>query len=154
VVELRRGPRFTDAARQVLAFALEEARLLNHSVVGTEHILLGLIDEKYGIAARALHDLDISLVAARAKVDETVGQAGLAPTGSLPFTPRAKKILELSFREALQLGHDHIGTEHMLLGLVTEGDGVAAQVLISLGADLRRVRQQVLLILSEDASEA
>jgi ATP-dependent Clp protease ATP-binding subunit ClpC len=153
VVELRRGPRFTDAARQVLAFALEEARLLNHSVVGTEHILLGLIDEKYGIAARALHDLDISLVAVRAKVEETIGLAGFALTGSPPFTPRAKEVLGLSLREALQLGHDHIGTEHILLGLVREGDGVAAQVLISLGADPGRVRQQVLLILSQDAGE-
>jgi ATP-dependent Clp protease ATP-binding subunit ClpC len=128
--------------------AQEEARLLNHSFIGTEHILLGLIHEGEGLAAKALESLGISLEAVREKVEETIGPAGSAPTGSPPFTPRAKKVLELSLREALQLGHNYIGTEHMLLGLVREGEGVAAQVLQSLGADLPRVRQQVIQLLS------
>jgi ATP-dependent Clp protease ATP-binding subunit ClpC len=140
--------RFTDRARRVLVLAQEEARLLNHSFIGTEHILLGLIHEGDGIAAKALESLGISLEAVREKVEETIGPAGTAPTGSPPFTPRAKKVLELSLREALQLGHNYIGTEHMLLGLVREGEGVAAQVLQSLGADLPRVRQQVIQLLS------
>jgi len=140
--------RFTDRARRVLVLAQEEARQLNHSFIGTEHILLGLIHEGEGLAAKALDSLGISLEAVRAKVEETMGPAGTAPTGSPPFTPRAKKVLELSLREALQLGHNYIGTEHMLLGLVREGEGVAAQVLQSLGADLPRVRQQVIQLLS------
>jgi ATP-dependent Clp protease ATP-binding subunit ClpC len=140
--------RFTDRARRVLVLAQEEARLLNHSFIGTEHILLGLIHEGEGLAAKALEALGISLEAVREKVEETIGPAGTAPTGSPPFTPRAKKVLELSLREALQLGHNYIGTEHMLLGLVREGEGVAAQVLVSLGADLSRVRQQVIQLLS------
>ncbi len=140
--------RFTDRARRVLVLAQEEARQLNHSFIGTEHILLGLIHEGEGLAAKALESLGISLEAVRAKVEETIGPAGTAPTGSPPFTPRAKKVLELSLREALQLGHNYIGTEHMLLGLVREGEGVAAQVLQSLGADLPRVRQQVIQLLS------
>ena len=132
----------------MLVLAQEEARLLNHSFIGTEHILLGLIHEGEGLAAKALESLGISLEAVRDKVEETIGPAGTAPTGSPPFTPRAKKVLELSLREALQLGHNYIGTEHMLLGLVREGEGVAAQVLVSLGADLSRVRQQVIQLLS------
>src|SRR6201994_3967531 len=140
--------RFTDRARRVLVLAQEEARLLNHNFIGTEHILLGLIHEGEGVAAKALESLGISLEAVREKVEETIGPAGSAPTGSPPFTPRAKKVLELSLREALQLGHNYIGTEHMLLGLVREGEGVAAQVLQSLGADLPRVRQQVIQLLS------
>ena len=140
--------RFTERARQVVVLAQEEARLLNHSFIGTEHILLGLMHEGEGIAARALDDLGISLEVARQKVKETIGLSGTAPTGSPPFTPRAKKVLELSLREAMQLGHNYIGTEHMLLGLVREGEGVASQVLISLGADLARVRQQVIQLLS------
>ena len=132
----------------MLVLAQEEARLLNHSFIGTEHILLGLIHEGEGLAAKALEALGISLEAVREKVEETIGPAGSAPTGSPPFTPRAKKVLELSLREALQLGHNYIGTEHMLLGLVREGEGVAAQVLQSLGADLPRVRQQVIQLLS------
>ncbi len=140
--------RFTDRARRVLVLAQEEARLLNHSFIGTEHILLGLIHEGEGVAAKALESLGVSLEAVREKVEETIGSAGSAPTGSPPFTPRAKKVLELSLREALQLGHSYIGTEHMLLGLVREGEGVAAQVLQSLGADLPRVRQQVIQLLS------
>ena len=140
--------RFTDRARRVLVLAQEEARLLNHSFIGTEHILLGLIHEGEGVAAKALESLGISLEAVREKVEETIGVAGTAPSGSPPFTPRAKKVLELSLREALQLGHSYIGTEHMLLGLVREGEGVAATVLVSLGADLGRVRQQVIQLMS------
>jgi ATP-dependent Clp protease ATP-binding subunit ClpC len=128
--------------------AQEEARLLNHNFIGTEHILLGLIHEGEGVAAKALESLGISLEAVREKVEETIGPAGSSTTGSPPFTPRAKKVLELSLREALQLGHNYIGTEHMLLGLVREGEGVAAQVLVQLGADLSRVRQQVIQLLS------
>jgi ATP-dependent Clp protease ATP-binding subunit ClpC len=140
--------RFTDRARRVLVLAQEEARHLNHNFIGTEHILLGLIHEGEGVAAKALESLGISLEAAREKVEETIGPAGSGTMGSPPFTPRAKKVLELSLREALQLGHNYIGTEHMLLGLVREGEGVAAQVLVSLGADLSRVRQQVIQLLS------
>ncbi|MDA8102886.1 MAG: ATP-dependent Clp protease ATP-binding subunit [Nitrospiraceae bacterium] len=140
--------RFTDRARRVLVLAQEEARLLNHNFIGTEHILLGLIHEGEGVAAKALESLGISLEAVREKVEELIGPASGPSAGSPPFTPRAKKVLELSLREALQLGHNYIGTEHMLLGLVREGDGVAAQVLTSLGADLSRVRQQVIQILS------
>ena len=140
--------RFTDRARRVLVLAQEEARLLNHNFIGTEHILLGLIHEGEGVAAKALESLGISLEAVREKVEETIGPAGTGTMGSPPFTPRAKKVLELSLREALQLGHNYIGTEHMLLGLVREGEGVAAQVLVSLGADLSRVRQQVIQLLS------
>src|SRR6266513_154098 len=144
--------RFTDRARRVLVLAQEEARLLNHNFIGTEHILLGLIHEGEGVAAKALESLGISLEAVREKVEETIGPAGSSTTGSPPFTPRAKKVLELSLREALQLGHNYIGTEHMLLGLVREGEGLAAQVLQNLGADLSRVRQQVIQLLSGYAS--
>ena len=140
--------RFTDRARRVLVLAQEEARLLNHSFIGTEHILLGLIHEGEGVAAKALDSMGITLEAVREKVEETIGMTGTPPSGSPPFTPRAKKVLELSLREALQLGHSYIGTEHMLLGLVREGEGVAAQVLVSLGADLGRVRQQVIQMMS------
>src|SRR5213076_2117193 len=133
--------RFTDRARRVLVLAQEEARLLNHNFIGTEHILLGLIHEGEGVAAKALESLGISLEAVREKVEETIGPAVSSPTGSPPFTPRAKKVLELSLREALQLGHNYIGTEHMLLGLGREGQGVAAQVLVNLGAELSLVRQ-------------
>src|SRR6202521_295743 len=145
--------RFTDRARRVLVLAQEEARLLNHSFIGTEHILLGLIHEGEGVAAKALESLGVSLEAVREKVEETIGLAGTAPTGSPPFTPRAKKVLELSLREALQLGHSYIGTEHMLLGLVREGEGVAAQVLNDLGADMARVRTQVIQMMSGQAGK-
>src|SRR6202166_2448959 len=140
--------RFTDRARRVLVLAQEEARLLGHGFIGTEHVLLGLIQEGEGLAAQALEQLEISLEAVREKVKETIVLSGSAPTGSPPFTPRAKKVLELSLREAMQLGHNYIGTEHMLLGLAREGEGGAAQVLVSLGADLPRVRQQVIQLLS------
>src|ERR1700674_281052 len=145
--------RFTDRARRVLVLAQEEARLLNHSFIGTEHILLGLIHEGEGVAAKALESLGVSLEAVREKVEETIGLAGTAPTGSPPFTPRAKKVLELSLREALQLGHSYIGTEHILLGLVREGEGVAATVLVSLGADLGLVRQKVIQLMSGYSEE-
>jgi ATP-dependent Clp protease ATP-binding subunit ClpC len=139
--------RFTDRARRVVVLAQEEARMLNHNYVGTEHILLGLIHEGEGVAAKALESLGISLEAVRAQVEEIIGQGQQIPSEHIPFTPRAKKVMELSLREALQLGHDYIGTEHILLGLIREGDGVAAQVLIRLGADLNRVRQQVIAVL-------
>jgi ATP-dependent Clp protease ATP-binding subunit ClpC len=139
--------RFTDRARRVVELAQEEARMLNHNYIGTEHILLGLIHEGEGVAAQALESLGISLDAVRQQVEEIIGQGQQAPSGHIPFTPRAKKVLELSLREALQLGHDYIGTEHILLGLIREGDGVAAQVLVKLGADLNRVRQQVIQLL-------
>src|SRR3546814_5054837 len=121
---------------------------ISHNYIGTEHILLGLIHEGEGVAAKALESLDISLEAVRAQVEEIIGQGQQAPSGHIPFTPRAKKVLELSLREALQLGHSYIGTEHILLGLIREGEGVAAQVLQKLGADLNRVRQQVIQLLS------
>ncbi|HEX2068708.1 MAG TPA: ATP-dependent Clp protease ATP-binding subunit, partial [Actinomycetota bacterium] len=139
--------RFTDRARRVVVLAQEEARMLNHNYIGTEHILLGLIHEGEGVAAKALESLGISLEAVRSQVEEIIGQGQAAPTGHIPFTPRAKKVLELSLREALQLGHNYIGTEHILLGLIREGEGVAAQVLQKLGADLNRVRQQVIQLL-------
>jgi ATP-dependent Clp protease ATP-binding subunit ClpC len=126
--------RFSDRARRVVVLAQEEARTLNHNYIGTEHILLGLIHEGDGVAARSLESLGI-------------GRGQQAPSGHIPFTPRAKKVLELSLREALQLGHGYIGTEHILLGLLREGDGVAAQVLVRLGADLNRVLGQVILLL-------
>ncbi len=139
--------RFTDRARRVTVLAQQEARMLNHNYIGTEHVLLGLIHEGEGVAAKALESLEVSLDAVRQLVEEIIGQGQQAPSGHIPFTPRAKKVLELSLREALQLGHNYIGTEHILLGLIREGDGVAAQVLVKLGADLNRVRQQVTQLL-------
>jgi ATP-dependent Clp protease ATP-binding subunit ClpA len=140
--------RFTDRARRVVVLAQEEARLLNHNYVGTEHILLGLAREREGVAAKALEVLGIRLEVLRSQVEEMIGQGQRAPTGHIPFTPRAKKVLELSLREAKQLGHNYIGTEHILLGLSREGEGVAAKVLVKLGADFSRVRQQVIQLLS------
>src|SRR6201995_628287 len=140
--------RFTDRARRVVVLAQEEARMLNHNYIGTEHILLGLIHEGEGVAAKSLESLGISLEGVRSQVEEIIGQGQQAPSGHIPFTPRAKKVLELSLREALQLGHNYIGTEHILLGLIREGEGVAAQVLVKLGAELTRVRQQVIQLLS------
>jgi hypothetical protein len=139
--------RFTDRARRVLVLAQEEARLLNHGFIGTEHLLLGLVSEGEGVAAKALESLGVSLEAVRERVEETIGIAGSAPRSSPPFTPRAKKVLEFSLREALQLNHSYIGTEHLLLGLVREGEGVAATVLQSLGADLVSVRQTTLSLI-------
>jgi ATP-dependent Clp protease ATP-binding subunit ClpC len=140
--------RFTDRARRVIVLAQDEARMLNHNYIGTEHLLLGLIHEGEGVAAKALESMGISLEAVREQVEEIIGQGQQAPTGHIPFTPRAKKVLEFSMREALQINHPYIGTEHILLGLIREGEGVAAQVLIKLGADLNRVRNQVLQLLS------
>jgi len=149
--------RFTDRARRVVVLAQEEARLLNHNYIGTEHILLGLIHEGEGVAARALEGMGINLESVRSQVVEIIGQGSQAPSGHIPFTPRAKKVLELSLREALQLGHNYIGTEHILLGLIREGEGVAAQVLQKLGAELHKVRQTVIQLLSgvqgEEASQ-
>jgi ATP-dependent Clp protease ATP-binding subunit ClpC len=139
--------RLTDPAWRVLDLAQEEARMLNHNYIGTEHLLLGLIHEGEGVAAQALESLGISLQAVRQQVQEIIGQGERAERGRIPFTPRAKKVLELARREALQLGHHYIGTEHILLGLIREGEGVAAQVLVGLGADLNRVRQQVIRLL-------
>ena len=140
--------RFTDRARRVIVLAQDEARMLNHNYIGTEHLLLGLIHEGEGVAAKALESLGVSLEAVRDQVEEIIGQGQQTPTGHIPFTPRAKKVLEYSMREALQINHPYIGTEHILLGLIREGEGVAAQVLIKLGADLNRVRSTVLQMLS------
>jgi Clp amino terminal domain, pathogenicity island component len=140
--------RFTDRARRVVVLAQEEARHLDHNYIGTEHILLGLIHEGEGVAAEALERMGVSLEAVRAEVERIIGRGSETPSGPIPFTPRAKKVLELSLREALQLGHNYIGSEHILLGLIREGDSVAAEVLIGLGADLGRVRQQVTEILA------
>src|SRR5207253_7993692 len=136
--------RFTHRARRVVVLAQEEARMLNHNYIGTEHILLGLIHEGEGVAAKALESLGISLEGVRQQVEEIIGQGQQAPSGHIPFTPRAKKVLELSLREALQLGHNYIGTEHILLGLLREGEGVAAQVLMKIGLDMQKIRQTVL----------
>src|SRR5512139_3298742 len=140
--------RFTEKARRVVVYAQEEARMLNQNYIGTEHLLLGLIREQDGIAAKALESLNISLEDVHAQVEDLIGRGTFVPTGHIPFTPRAKKVLELSLREALQLGHNYIGTEHILLGLIREGEGVAAQVLLNLGADLERVRSAVIQLLS------
>jgi ATP-dependent Clp protease ATP-binding subunit ClpA len=145
--------RFTDRARQVVVLAQDEARRLDHNYIGTEHILLGLIHEGQGVAARALESLGVNLAAVRQQVEEIIGRGQQVPSGHIPFTPRAKKVLELSLRESQQLGQDYIGTEHILLGLIREGDGVAAQVLVKLGADLNRVRQQVIQLLHSRQAE-
>jgi hypothetical protein len=142
--------RFTERARNVVRVAQEEARRLGHASVGTEHLLLGLLAEPDGIGARALVALGISLEAVRAQVEEIVGQGEGTPAGHLPFRPRSKKVLELSLREALQLGHNYLSTEHIVLGLVREGEGVAAQVLLRRGADLAAVRQEVVRLLLLD----
>jgi len=139
--------RYTDRARRAVVLAQEEARMLDHNWVGTEHLLLGLIGEGDGVAAKVLESLGISLPAVRQQVEEMIGRGQQVPSGQLPFTPRAKKVLELAQRESRALGHNYIGTEHILLGLLREGDGVAAQVLVRLGADQNRVRQQVIRLL-------
>ncbi|MFQ5523998.1 MAG: ATP-dependent Clp protease ATP-binding subunit [Acidimicrobiia bacterium] len=144
--------RFTDRARRVVVLAQEEARYLNHNYIGTEHILLGLLNEGEGIAAQALESMGIDLNSVRDEVVKIIGQGQQSPSGHIPFTPRAKKVLELSLREALQLGHNYIGTEHILLGLIREGEGVAAQVLQQLGAELQKVRQTVIQLLSGPGS--
>jgi ATP-dependent Clp protease ATP-binding subunit ClpC len=147
--------RFTDRARRVIVLAQDEARMLDHNYVGTEHLLLGLIHEGDGIAAKALESLGISLDVVREQVEGIIGRGQQAPrSGHIPFTPRAKKVLEFSLREALQLGHSYIGTEHILLGLIREGQGVAAQVLVGLGVDLDRARERVIQLLTGRAGRA
>ena len=141
--------RFTVRARRIIVLAQEEARSLNHDYLGTEHILLGLINEGAGVAIETLERLDVGLAAVRDEVEETVGRGKHTPSGHIPFTPRAKRVLELSLREALQLDHNYIGTEHLLTALVREGEGVAAQVLQQAGAELEKVRQTVIGILDE-----
>ena len=141
--------RFTDRARRVIVDAQNEARSLSHNYIGPEHILLGLINEDDGVGVKALEAMQISTDTVRGRIKEITGRGQGAPsTGHIPFTPRAKKVLELSLREALQLGHNYIGTEHILLGLIHEGDGVAAQVLVGLGVELDRTRQLVIQILT------
>jgi len=146
--------RFSDRARRVVVLAQEEARMFKHNYIGTEHILLGLAHEGEGVAAKALEAMGVSLAAVRSQVEAIIGRGQAEPTGHIPFTPRAKKVLELSLRESLQLGHNYIGTEHILLGLIREGEGVAAQVLQKLGADLNRIRQQVIHLLPGHGGEA
>jgi ATP-dependent Clp protease ATP-binding subunit ClpC len=140
--------RFTDRARRVVVLAQEEARMLNHHYIGTEHIVLGLLHEGEGVACLALESLGISLDDVRQRVTEIIGHGQMPAGGHIPFTARAKKILEFAHREALQLGHDYISTEHVLLGIIREGEGVGAQVLVQLGADLSTVRKQVIQLLS------
>lgn len=140
--------RFSDGSRKALVFAHTEARLLNHGFIGPEHILLGLIQEGEGVAANVLALLGITLEAVREKVEETIGVVDTAPSASPQFTPRSKKVLELSLREAMQLGHTYIGTEHLLLGIAREGESVAATVLLSLGSELSSVRQEVMKLVS------
>ena len=145
--------RFTNQSRRVVVLAQEEARMLNHNYIGTEHLLLGLLHEGKGAAAKTLEGTGITLDAARDQVVSIVGRGQQEPSGHIPFTPRTKKVLELALRESRQLGHDYIGTEHILLGLIREGDGVAAQVLVMLGADQNRVRQQVIQLLHGRSAE-
>jgi ATP-dependent Clp protease ATP-binding subunit ClpC len=145
--------KFTDRARRVVVLAQEEARMLNHNYIGTEHILLGLVHEDDGVAAKAFRNLDISGEAVRQQVEEIIGRGEISPGGHIPFTPRAKKVLELSLRESIHLGHNYIGTEHILLGLLREGEGVAAQVLVRLGADLNQVRREVIRLVSGNVSD-
>jgi len=139
--------RFTDRARRVVVLAQEEARMLEHNYIGTEHLLLALIHEGEGVAATALRALDVDLDTLRREVEALVGRGQQPASGHIPFTPRAKKVLELALRESVQLGHDFIGTEHLLLGLVREGEGPAAQVLAQRGIELDAIRQQVIRLL-------
>jgi ATP-dependent Clp protease ATP-binding subunit ClpC len=146
--------RFTDRARRVVVLAQEEARMLNHNYIGTEHILLGLVHEGEGVAALVLTGLGVSLEDVRRQVQEIIGEGGRAPAGHIPFTPRAKKVLELSLRESLQLGHSYIGTEHILLGLIREGEGVAAQVMQHMGIGLERARAEIIRLLGGEGVTA
>jgi ATP-dependent Clp protease ATP-binding subunit ClpC len=146
--------RFTDRARRVVVLAQEESRMLNHNYVGTEHILLGLVHEGEGVAAQALQGLGVSLEEVRRRVEEIIGEGDRRPTGHIPFTSRAKRVLELSLRESVQLGQKYIGTEHILLGLIAEGEGVAAQVMQQMGVDLDRARAAVIQFVSGYAPSA
>ena len=145
--------RMTDRARRVVVLAQEEARLLNHNYIGTEHILLGLLNEGEGIGCQALARHGMSLAIARTQIVEIIGEGAESPTGHIPFTPRAKKILEFALREALQLGHNYIGTEHILLGMVREGEGVAAQVLARGGLTIGPLRETVLDLLKANPEQ-
>jgi len=140
--------RFTERARQVVVLAQDEARALKHNYIGTEHILLGLLREEEGLAARVLESLDITVEEVRAMVARVVGEGDEVTTGQIPFTPRAKRVLELALREALSLGHNYIGTEHVLLGLVRENEGVAARILLDFGADAEKIRNEIIRMLS------
>jgi ATP-dependent Clp protease ATP-binding subunit ClpC len=144
--------RFTEQARQVLVLAQDEARALKHNYIGTEHILLGLLREKEGLAARVLESLDITVEEVRVQVARIVGPGDEVTTGQIPFTPRAKKVLDLALREALSLGHHHIGPEHILLGLVRQNNGVGVQILLDLGADAEKVRDEIIRMLPGSAS--
>jgi ATP-dependent Clp protease ATP-binding subunit ClpA len=146
--------RFTDRARRVVVLAQEEARALNHNCVGPEHVLLGLVREGQGLAAKALTELGVDLSAVRQQIEELIGRGQQSPSGRIPFTPRTKKVLELSLREAIQLGHNYIGTEHILLAVLREGDNVGAQVLVRMGTDLNQVRVEVLKLLSGAAASS
>jgi ATP-dependent Clp protease ATP-binding subunit ClpC len=136
--------RFTERARQVVVLAQEEARALRHNYIGTEHLLLGLLREEEGIAARVLESLGVTIESVRVQVGRIVGQGDKVETGQIPFTPRAKRVLELALREALSLGHNWIGTEHVLLGIAREDDGVAKQILLDFGVDADRIRDEVI----------
>jgi len=145
--------RFTDRARRSVVLAQEEARLLNHDYIGTEHILLGVLHEREGVAGQAMESLGISLDAVRARIASFTGPGETTPSGHIPFTPRAKKVLELSLREAYQLGDDHIGTEHILLGLIREGEGLGNQALTALGFDLAEVRRRVVELAESEGGQ-
>jgi len=140
--------RFTERARQVVVLAQEEARALKHNYIGTEHLLLGLLREEEGLAARVLESLNVSIEEIRAQVARIVGMGDEVTAGQIPFTPRAKKVLELGLREALSLSHNYIGTEHLLLGLVREGEGVAMRILLDFDVDAEKVRNEVIRMLS------
>jgi len=140
--------RYTDRARRVIVLAQDNAKALNHNYIGTEHILLGLVDEGEGVAHLALASLGVTAEVVKEQVHDIIGQGQSQPTSRIPFTPRAKQALELAHREAVQLNHNYIGTEHILLGLIREGEGVGSQVLVKLGCDLNRVRQQVIQLLA------
>lgn len=146
--------RFTDRARRVVVLAQEESQRLSHNYIGSEHLLLGLLAEREGVAARALESLNVTLTAAREQVEEIIGPGQQTPRGHIPFTPRAKKILELSLREALTMGSEVIDTEHLLLGLIDEGDGVGAQILQQRGATAQAVREAVARLISADPEAA
>ncbi len=140
--------RFTEQARQVVVLAQDEARALKHNYIGTEHLLLGLLCEKEGLAARVLGELGVTVEPVRDQVARIVGQGDEVTTGQIPFTPRAKKVLDLSLREALSLGHDYIGPEHILLGLVRENEGVGARILLDFGAEAEKIRDEVVRLLA------
>src|SRR5438067_2205671 len=140
--------RFTERARMVVVLGQDQARHHKHNYIGTEHLLLGLLREEEGLAARVLESLDITVEEVRAQVARIIGEGDEVTTGQIPFTPRAKKVLELALRESVSLGHNHIGTEHVLLGIVRENDGVAARILLDFGADAEKVRNEVLRTLS------